>query len=67
MVLNPYLKFIVALLAAVLTSLAAYYGNTAWYPVVTSAVGAVLVYLVPNVAAPARQLPVPPPARPPLA
>jgi hypothetical protein len=59
MILNPYLKFIVALLSAMLTSLAAYYGHTAWYPVVTAAVGAALVYLVPN-------LPATPAPRPPL-
>lgn len=46
--MNQYLKAIVALISTVLTSLSAYYGNESWYPIVTSAVGAVLVYLVPN-------------------
>lgn len=46
--LLPYMKAIVGFLGAVLTSLAPYYGSAHWYPIVTSVVTAVLVYLVPN-------------------
>lgn len=46
--LNPYLKAVVALAFTVLTSLATYYGNSAWYSIVTSGVGALMVYLTPN-------------------
>lgn len=49
---NPYLKAIVALAFTVLTGLATYYGHSAWYPIVTSAVGSVMVYLTPNTPAP---------------
>jgi hypothetical protein len=46
--LNPYLKFIVALLGAAVTSLAVIYPAAHWLPVVTSMVTAVSVYLTPN-------------------
>lgn len=46
--LGPYLKAVVGVLGAVLTSLAPYYGSAHWYPIVTSVVTAILVYLVPN-------------------
>jgi len=46
-----YTKAIVAVLGAVLTSLAVYYGNTTWYPIVTTAVTALSVYVVPNIPA----------------
>lgn len=59
--LNPYLKFVIALASTVLTGLATYYGHTAWYPIVTSAVGTVLVYLTPNI-----PKPIPPSAKPPF-
>ena len=59
--LNPYLKFVVALVSTVLTGLATYYGHAVWYPIVTSAVGTVLVYLTPNVP---KQIP--PSAKPPF-
>jgi hypothetical protein len=55
-VLNPYLKFVVAALSTVLTALGAVYGHSYWYPIATSAVGALLVYLVPNIPAPAKQV-----------
>lgn len=46
--LSPYLKFIVAILGTVLTGLATYFGHTQWFPIVTSVVAAISVYLVPN-------------------
>lgn len=46
--LNPYLKAMVSVAFTALTGLATYYGNSAWYPIVTSAVGALMVYLAPN-------------------
>lgn len=54
--LNPYLKFVVAVFGAVMTTtlsgLAVYYGHTLWYPIVVSGVtavaGAVAVYIAPN-------------------
>lgn len=46
--LNPYMKAVVGVLGAVLSSLSVYYGHDHWYPVVTTAVTAALVYLVPN-------------------
>ena len=49
--MNAYLKAIIAVLGAVLTSLAVYYGNSTWYPIVTTAVTALSVYLVPNLPA----------------
>lgn len=50
--INPYLKFVVALLGTVLTGLSVYYGKTEWFPIVTSVVTAVSVYIVPNTPAP---------------
>lgn len=46
--MSKYLKFVIAVLGSVLTSLAVYYAHTEWYPVVTSAFTAISVYLVPN-------------------
>jgi len=46
--MNAYLKAIIAVLGTVVTSLAVYYGNESWYPIVVSAVTALTVYLAPN-------------------
>jgi hypothetical protein len=46
--LGPYLKAVVAILGAALTSLATYYGGSHWYPIAVSVVTAISVYLVPN-------------------
>ncbi len=46
--MSKYLKAVMAVLGAVLTGLASYYGETHWYPIVVSAVTALSVYLVPN-------------------
>lgn len=46
--MQTYLKAVMAVLGAVLTSLAVYYGHTTWYPIVVSGVTALSVYLVPN-------------------
>lgn len=52
-----YLKAIMAVIGTVVTGLAVYYGNTDWYPIVTSALSALSVYLVPNASkAPAVQV-----------
>jgi hypothetical protein len=45
---GPYLKCIMAAFGTLLTGLSVYYGHTQWFPVVTSLVSAVSVYLVPN-------------------
>lgn len=47
--MSNYLKTIVAVLGAVVTSLAPFYGSDKWFPVVTTIVTAVTVYLVPNI------------------
>ena len=47
--LNPYLKTVVVVISTVLTGLASYYGHTSWYPIATSAMSILLVYLVPNI------------------
>ena len=41
-------KVLVSILGAAATSLNTYYGNTHWVSVVTAALTAVTVYLVPN-------------------
>lgn len=46
--LNPYMKAVVGILGAVLTSLASFYGGQHWFVVVTTAFTAVATYLVPN-------------------
>lgn len=46
--LNPYLKAVVAIIGTVLTGLSTYYGQAHWFPIVTSVVTAISVYLVPN-------------------
>lgn len=45
---NPALKFVVALLPNIVTVLSSVYGHASWWPVVATAVGALMVYLVPN-------------------
>lgn len=45
---SPYLKAVVSVSFTVLTALAALYGHSTWYPVVTAAVGSLMVYLTPN-------------------
>lgn len=47
--LNPYLKFIVALLGAAVTGASVYYSQAHWFPILTSVVTAILVYVTPNV------------------
>lgn len=47
--LNPYLKFVVAVLGSVVTSLQVYYGTTHWLPIVSSVVTALTVYFTPNI------------------
>lgn len=47
-VINPYLKFVVAILGAVITSAGVYYGSAHWFPILTSVVTALTVYLTPN-------------------
>lgn len=48
MVLNPYLKFLVALLGPLVTALGTIYGTLPWWPAVATGIAAILVYLVPN-------------------
>jgi uncharacterized membrane protein len=55
--MSQYLKAIVAALGAVLTGLAVYYGHTTWYPIVSSGISALLVYLVPNTTSSPQWLP----------
>jgi hypothetical protein len=45
---NAYLKAIMAVVGAIVTSLGVYYGGSHWYPIVTTALTALTVYLVPN-------------------
>lgn len=47
--INPYLKFAVAILGAVVTSLTTIYSGAHWLPVVTSVATAISVYLTPNI------------------
>lgn len=60
---NPYLKLIVSVAFTVITGLAVYYGHSAWYPIVTSIIGSLMVYTVPNVP---KTLPPPPSSQPPF-
>lgn len=46
--LGRYNKFYAAVITAVQTGLLEYYGSERWTPVVTLALGAALVFLVPN-------------------
>jgi hypothetical protein len=46
--IGRYAKFMVGGAAAVLTGLVPYYGHATWFPALTAALGAALVYLVPN-------------------
>lgn len=48
--INPYLKFIVALIGALVTGLSVYYSGAHWFPVVTSVATALTVLVTPNVA-----------------
>lgn len=57
---GQYSKTIVAILGTLTSSLSVYYGTAHWFPIVTSAVTVLGIYLVPNQAAPA-------PAEPPKA
>ena len=58
---NPYLKFIVAVLGAVVTSLSIYYSGARWFPILPSVVTALTVYFTPNIPnAPATLAPVVP-------
>ena len=55
--MNQYLKAIVSGVFTVLSALAIYYGNSAWYPIAMTAVGALMVYLVPNAPSAPKQVP----------
>jgi uncharacterized membrane protein (DUF4010 family) len=55
--LGPYLKAIMGLLGAILTSLASFYGGQHWFVIVMSVFTAVSVYLVPNTPKPASPKP----------
>lgn len=41
-------KFLVSVMGAVMTGLGTYYGGSKWEPIASAAIGALLVYLVPN-------------------
>jgi hypothetical protein len=47
-------KFLVAVLSAVASGLAVFYGNARWEPVAVMAVGAVMTWLIPNAPAPGQ-------------
>jgi hypothetical protein len=46
--LSPYLKFVVAALGVISTAVQTAGGTGKWQPVVTAAISALLVWLVPN-------------------
>lgn len=46
--INPYLKFVVALLGAIAAALQTTYGTARWEPAITAAISALLVLIVPN-------------------
>ena len=47
--LGNYSKFLVGAASATLAGMEPYFGHDLWFPAVTAGVGALLVYLVPNV------------------
>ena len=46
--IGQYAKFLVGGAAAIITALTPYYGSAKWFVAVTAALGAALVYIVPN-------------------
>ena len=57
---NPYLKFIVAILGAVVTGATVYYGNAHWLPILVSVATALTVFVTPNVSNTPPTIPVKP-------
>lgn len=53
-ILNPYLKFVVAVLGAAAAAMQTEWPSARWSAVVTAFITAILVYFVPNIPSPPK-------------